>query len=141
MKFTVIDKVVPQTTKTFDGCSIKLAGSQRDSFTIYISEPIMKRSKFVIGDRCSICLAEDERRNKWVILDADPNGYKMTASQGNIQKQRLLGQYARAITKTAVIADWMVAEFENPHHFNDNDVVTQTGQICFPIARKRGLFG
>lgn len=141
MKFTVVKKIYPNCQKSTKKTVVKMGGGNYPAFSINIAESLLRRAKIVIGDRVTLAYGKDDRGDKWLLIESDPNGYKILSTKNSKGgKVRHDGEYSRGLFKTTNIEDFMVDEFSTAVHYDDSEAEVDTGYIALPFGKKKGLF-
>jgi hypothetical protein len=111
-------------------------------FSLNIHQDLMEQAKLCIGDRTIVYLAEDNRGSKWLVIEADGQGYKLVAASAKSNKLRAAkhGTCDRAIFKTTVVDNFLSKYFEDRVTWKSNEAETRVGSIAFPLEKKKVWF-
>lgn len=111
-------------------------------FSLTLSESILKKAKIVIGDHVTFSLAEAKDKTKWLVVESDNGGYKVSCiSQVRGKPTVYDGTYRKAAIKTTRVDGFLSKYFsETGKRWDDNDAEVTTGMIAFPLETKRTWF-
>jgi|GEM_PF-5901332 len=117
-------------------------GGKNETFSLNIHEDLMEQAKLCIGDRTIVYLAEDNRGSKWIVVDADQNGYKLVAATAtsNEARAKKQGTYDRAVFKTTVVDNFLSKYFEERVTWKNEEAEVRIGSIALPLEKKKVWF-
>lgn len=114
----------------------KVEGSKgRTAMAVIISKELCALAKIKVGERFSIHLVEDDRKKKWLLIERDPDGSKLSAlNAGKHAPAR--SDYQRSKLQVRAL-DWMerhiVVKGHEPRSFRNDTAKVQEGAIAFPL--------
>jgi len=110
----------------------------RGSMGLIICTELATRANMRVGERASVHLVEDDANKKWLLIERDPNGSKLTSM--NNSKEDALKKPQRFKVQVRVM-DWMkrhvVGMGEEARRLSTNLAKTQDGGIAFPLEAKK----
>ena len=114
-----------------------------DAFNMVISEYCLREAKLVIGDGVDLSLVHDTKGKKWIMIDANVNGYRLVAAKSNGKglSAAARGKFQRGIFKTSIIDPFLEKYFgQEKIRWDDDLAQIRVGQICFPLEHKQAWF-
>ena len=142
--FTKIETITPQISNrgSRDNYGVIYRGAAH-SFNLVISEFALRKAKMVIGDGVELSLVNDKRGKKWILLDTNPNGYKLVGAKTNGKglSKRAKGTFQRGVFKTTALSNFLEKYFaEGKIRWDDDVLQVRTGEIAFPLENKKAWF-
>jgi len=117
-------------------------GGKNKIFSLNIHQDLMEQAKLCVGDRTIVYLAEDNRGSKWLVIEADGQGYKLVAASAKSNKIRAAkhGTYDRAVFKTTVVDNFLSKYFEKRLTWKNDEAEIRIGAIALPLEKKKVWF-
>ena len=142
--FKKIEEVKRNTTRSRlkETSAVIYKGGKHETFSFNIHEDLMEQAKLCIGDRAIVYLAEDNRGDKWIVIDADQNGYRLVAATAtsNEARAKKQGTYDRAIFKTTVVDNFLSKYFQERVTWKNEEAEIRIGSIALPLEKKKVWF-
>ena len=142
--FKKIEEVTKNTTRSRlkETNAVIYKGGKHETFSLNIHEDLMEQAKLCIGDRAIVYLAEDNRGDKWIVIDADQNGYKLVAATAtsNEARAKKQGTYDRAVFKTTVVDNFLSKYFQERVTWKNEEAEIRIGSIALPLEKKKVWF-
>ena len=142
--FKKIEEVRKNTTRSRlkETNAVIYKGGKHETFSLNIHEDLMEQAKLCIGDRAIVYLAEDNRGDKWIVIDADQNGYKLVAATAtsNEARAKKQGTYDRAVFKTTVVDNFLSKYFQERVTWKNEEAEIRIGSIALPLEKKKVWF-
>lgn len=116
---------------------------KQHAFHLNMSKEILHAAKLVIGDRINLSLVECSRGRKWIMIEADEDGYQLVAAVANAKgsSAKLKGTFERGIYKTTYVDGFIKNNFSRDAvNWTDDEAEVRIGQIAFPLEKKKAWF-
>lgn len=111
----------------------KIDAKGRHAMAIVISDDLCRRAHLRIGQRASIHLVEDDLNKKWLLVERDPQGSKVSSLN---TKRGSKKEYERCKVQVRVM-DWMERHICTPkddaREFTNAEAKCTDGAVAFPL--------
>jgi len=111
----------------------------RTALAVVLSKELCALAKMKVGMRYSIHLVEDDQKRKWLLIETDPEGSRLSALNAG-KKAPPRSEYQRAKVQVRAM-DWMerhlVQKGKEPRTFRNETAKVQEGAIAFPLEAER----
>tara|TARA_R110002153_G_scaffold11188_3_gene43159 strand:- start:3225 stop:3662 length:438 start_codon:yes stop_codon:yes gene_type:complete len=142
--FKKIEAVAPPTRNVgqTDGSYGVIYKGKNNTFNLCISKGLLTSAKLVIGDRASMYLGEDGKGSKWIVIEANNNGYTIVTAGANSKGENASkkGTFDRGVMKTSQIDNFLTKYFSERFVWSDDKAETKIGSIAFPLEKEKTWF-